>query len=55
MTSNMLRNKENTETTGKEVYNSSFFSRTVSEWKGLPSPVRAANNIEDFPMLLSNT
>ena len=42
-------------TTGKEVYNSSFFPRTIRDWNGLPSSVRAANNIEAFRMLLSNT
>ena len=42
-------------TTGREVYNNSFFPRTIRDWNGLPSSVRGANNIEAFRMLLSNT
>jgi hypothetical protein len=40
---------------GKEVYDNSFFPRTIRDWNNLPPTVRMANSIETFRMLLSIT
>jgi hypothetical protein len=39
--------------TGKEVYDNSFFSRTIHDWNNLPPTVRLANSIEALRMLLT--
>jgi hypothetical protein len=41
--------------TGKEVYDNSFFQRTIRDWNNLPSTVRLANSIEAFRVLLTST
>jgi hypothetical protein len=40
---------------GKEVYDNSFFPRTICDWNNLPPTVRLANSIEAFRMLLTTT
>ena len=42
-------------TATREVYNSSYFPRTIRDWNGIPSSVRTAKNIEAFRMLLTTT
>ena len=42
-------------TATREVYNMSFFPRSISDWNGMPSSVTTAKNIEAFRMLLSAT
>ena len=37
----------------REVYNMSFFPRTIRDWNVIPSSVRTAKNIEAFRMQLS--
>ena len=40
-------------TATREVYNNSYFPRTIRDWNGIPSSVRTAKTIEAFRMLLS--